>query len=160
MVRCGGAGSWLPSAHGDGLLAPTCLTSACFTSPLAGSPAAPIQTDELDCHRFVRFLRLATTRARWRVLAYCLMTNHFHLVVLCEREAMTRGMHTLNGRHAQTFNARHGRRGHLFQERFHAQVVRDEVHLATACAYVVDNPVRAGLCPTREAWQWSGGELA
>ena len=125
-----------------------------------GVAGCAIQTDELDCRRFVRFLRLATTRAHWRVLAFCLMTNHFHLVVLCEREAMTRGMHTLNGRHAQTFNVRHGRRGHLFQERFHAQVVRDDVHLAAACAYVVDNPVRAGLCATREAWQWSGGELA
>ena len=125
-----------------------------------GVGGAAIQTDEVDCRRFERFLRLATTIAGWRVLAYCLMTNHFHLVVLCEREAMSRGMHTLNGRHAQTFNKRHDRRGHLFQERYHALVVRDEVHLASACAYVLDNPVRAGLCAAREAWPWSGGEFA
>jgi len=124
-----------------------------------GVAGCAIQTDELDCRRFERFLRLATLRAGWRLLAYCLMTNHFHLVVLCEREAMSRGMHTLNGRHAQTFNTRHGRRGHLFQERFHARVVRDDEHLTTVCAYVLDNPVRAGICPARELWPWSGGEL-
>ena len=125
-----------------------------------GVAGAPIQADEIDCRRFVSYLCLATKNAGWRLLAYCLMTNHFHLVVLGERDAMSRGMHTLNGRHAQTFNTRHGRRGHLFQERFHAQVVRDDVHLASACAYVLDNPVRAGLCADREAWLWSGGEFA
>src|SRR6266516_7456312 len=125
-----------------------------------GVAGSAIQVDEVDCRRFVGFLRLATTIAGWRLLTYCLMTNHFHLILLCEREAMSRGMHTLNGRHAQTFNNRHARRGHLFQERFHAKVVRDDVHLASACAYVLDNPVRAGLCATPEAWPWSGGELA
>ncbi len=124
-----------------------------------GVAGCPVQTDELDCRRFVRFLGLATTVAGWRLLAYCLMTNHFHLVLLCERETMTRGMHMLNGRYAQTFNARHDRRGHLFQERFHARVVRDDEHLVTACAYVADNPIRAGMCATRDAWPWSGGEL-
>ncbi|HVC86863.1 MAG TPA: transposase [Gaiellaceae bacterium] len=124
-----------------------------------GVAGCAIQADDTDRNRFVRLLRLATTTAGWRVLAYCLMTNHFHLVLLCERDSMSRGMHALNFRYAQAFNTRYSRRGHLFQERYHARAIRDDEHLAAACAYVADNPVRAGLCTARDAWPWSGGEL-
>jgi putative transposase len=55
---------------------------------------------------------------------------------------------------------RHDRCGHLFQARFHAQVVRDDEHLAPACAYVFGNPVRAGLCAHAHACAWQGGELS
>jgi putative transposase len=123
-----------------------------------GVAGCAIQRDELDCLRFVRFLRLATRLTNWRLLVWCLMTNHFHLVLLCEREAMSKGMHTLGFRHAQAFNRRHGRYGHLFQARFHARVVRDDEHLGAACEYVLDNPVRAGLCSDRSEWRWSGGD--
>ena len=125
-----------------------------------GVAGCAIYDDDSDRFRFLRFMRLATTIASWRLLAYCLMTNHFHLVVLGEREAMSRGMHALNFRYAQAFNRRHDRRGHLFQERFHAQVVRDELHLGNACAYVLENAHRAGLCAPSEVWPWAGGEYA
>jgi REP element-mobilizing transposase RayT len=123
-----------------------------------GVAGCAIFDDDHDRFRFVRLLRLATGTAPWRLLAYCQMTNHFHLVLLGEREAVSRGMHTLDFRYAQAYNRRHDRRGHLFQERFHAQVVRDEVHLANACVYVLENAHRAGICAPTELWPWSGGE--
>jgi hypothetical protein len=61
---------------------------------------------------------------------------------------------------ALRFNVRHERRGHLFQERFHARAIRDDEHLANACDYVLDNAVRAGLCASRDDWPWLGGEFA
>jgi REP element-mobilizing transposase RayT len=54
------------------------------------------------------------------------------------------------------FNRRHGRRGHLFGDRFSSYVLRDERHLAAAVEYVLQNPVRAGLCDQARDWRWSG----
>ena len=65
-------------------------------------------------------------------------------------------MHTLAFRHAQAFNRRHERRGHLFQDRFHTQVVETEEHLGNACAYVLANAERVGISD----WPWRGGEFA
>ena len=78
------------------------------------------------------------------------MPNHFHLVVLCALERLTRGMHFLNFRYAQRFNERHDRVGHLFQSRFGARSVEGDEHLHDVCEYVLDNAVRAGLCATRD----------
>ena len=123
---------------------------------MRGVDGCDIFLDDYDRHNFLRFLRLATRKANWRLFAFCLMRNHFHLVVLGDLEAVSRGMHTLAFRHAQTFNGRHGRRGHLYSDRFYARVVRDDEHLGTACAYVLANAERVGI---RE-WPWRGGELA
>ena len=70
-----------------------------------------------------------------------------------------RGMHLLKFRHAQAFNARYDRVGHLFQGRFDARVIEGDEHFITVCEYVFDNPVRAGLCDARADWPWLGGEL-
>jgi len=113
-----------------------------------------------DDHRFfIRLLQRASRRWRWQLLAYCLMPNHFHLVVITELERLSRGMHLLNFRYAQAFNDRYDRVGHLFQGRFGARLVTGEEHLTAACAYVLDNAVRAGLCATRDEWPWIGGEV-
>ena len=63
-------------------------------------------------------------------------------------------MHRLNTSYAQRFNRRHGRRGHLFESRFSAWVIRDDAHLEATCRYVLDNPARAGL-DTSEPWPWA-----
>lgn len=65
-------------------------------------------------------------------------------------------MHWLNGAYARRFNRRHARRGHLFAERFSAYLVESDRHFEAACRYVIENPVRAGLCPSVGDWLWSG----
>jgi REP element-mobilizing transposase RayT len=69
-------------------------------------------------------------------------------------------MHWLNGTYAQRFNRRWGRVGHVFQNRFDAWVMRDERHWRNTCSYILENPVKAGLCEYAEDWPWSGGRLS
>src|SRR5262245_12908158 len=109
-----------------------------------------IVRDDADRIGFVRLLRTVARREALVVHAYCLMGNHFHAVVEASLAQLSRALHRLNGVYAQRFNRRHGRSGHLFQGRFDAKVVRDETHLAEACAYTWNNPVRAGLCETAD----------
>jgi hypothetical protein len=83
------------------------------------------------------------------------MTNHFHLVVQVPLCGLSEGMRLLNGGFARRMNARHGRVGHLFQNRFGAKAIKDDSHLREACRYIVLNPVRAGMCERPEQWRWS-----
>jgi len=115
-----------------------------------------IVLDDADRVRWSRLLDDVIGRCQWACLAYCLLDNHFHLIVETKLELLSRGMHRLNGVYAQRFNERHDRVGHLFQERYHVKLIRDEQHLAYACDYVRANPVRAGLCTNVEDWPWSG----
>jgi REP element-mobilizing transposase RayT len=97
----------------------------------------------------------ATSRFDASVLAYCLMGNHFHLV-LCNRSgALSHLMRHLNGVYTQAFNRRHGLVGHLFQGRFKAILVDSDRYLSALSRYVERNPVAAGLVERPESWQWS-----
>jgi REP element-mobilizing transposase RayT len=87
------------------------------------------------------------------------MTNHFHFVVHAKLESISRGMHLLNARYAQGFNHRYERVGHLFQGRFYSGYVEGDDAIETVCDYVLDNPIRAGLCARRDQWPWLGGVL-
>ena len=121
-----------------------------------GVDRSPIFHDDVDRLRFVRLVRTVAGRDAVVVHAYCLMTNHFHAVVEASLAQISRAFHSINGVHAQRFNRRYGRTGHLFQDRFHAKVIGDEEHLAHACSYTWNNPVRAGLCDAAEQWPWNG----
>jgi putative transposase len=112
--------------------------------------------DDADRSDFVGQLARCTCAFLWVCHAYCLMTTHYHLLVETSRESLSRGMHRLNGVYAQRFNARHERRGHVFEGRFEAYVVDSEEHFAAAIEYVLSNPVRAGLCDSSAEWPWSG----
>lgn len=107
---------------------------------------------------YAYFLRLATdvvTRLRWRWHAYCLLPNHYHLVIETPKGNLSAGMHRLNGVYAQWFNRRHDVDGHLFQDRFHCVAVEVTWHLLELARYVALNPVRAGLCGHPSEWRWS-----
>ncbi|HSK17341.1 MAG TPA: transposase [Gaiellaceae bacterium] len=112
----------------------------------------------LDDHDYVLFLqlldRLAAGRG-WIGYAYCLMPNHYHLVVQTPRPDLSAGMQWLNGRYAQMFNIRHAFDGHLFQGRFHSVVVESDWHLLELARYLPRNPIRAGLCRLPGSWPWS-----
>ena len=113
--------------------------------------------DDADRLAFLARLREAVERFQWRSYAFCLMTTHYHLVVEAARVPLSAGVHRLNGLHAQQFNRRYGRRGHLFADRFSAWLIESEEHLHAACRYVLLNPVRAGICSDPAAYRWSAG---
>ncbi len=121
-----------------------------------GVDRCAIVADDDDRTLWVALTRLTGRRFKWDWHAYCLMTNHFHLIVGTTLDALSSGMHRLNGVYAQRFNDRHGRTGHLLGDRFHAQVIRNDAHLEAASAYVRSNAARAGLCDPLEVWPWSG----
>jgi REP element-mobilizing transposase RayT/AraC-like DNA-binding protein len=108
-----------------------------------------------DRERFLATLEEAVNRYGWRLYAYCLMGNHYHLVVETPRPELIRGVRHVNGVYAKRFNATHRRVGHLFQARYKAILVERESHLAELLRYVVLNPVRAGLCEFPEDYRWS-----
>jgi REP element-mobilizing transposase RayT len=120
-----------------------------------GNRGHEIFSSELERRRFLELLAKCTDQCGWRCVAYCLMTNHFHLVVATPEPNLSKGMHALNGVYARWFNWRHGFEGHLFQRRYHAAPIESDHHMLEACRYVLLNPVRARLSPSPAAWRWS-----
>ncbi len=118
-----------------------------------------IVRDEVDRETLHELVLAAQRRFSWRYDVYCLMSSHFHLIVRASLPSLSKGMHWLNGVYAQRFNRRYGRRGHLFENRFSARVMRDEEHWERSCRYVLENPVAAGLCECASDWPWSGGRF-
>lgn len=92
---------------------------------------------------------------RWGCLAYCLMDNHVHLLVEIAEPSLGAGIQRAHGLYAATFNQRHGRSGHVFQGRYGSVLVTRDEQLWAAIAYVVRNPVEAGLCASPRDWPWS-----
>jgi putative transposase len=110
--------------------------------------------DDEDRERFVRLLAEVAVLCGWRVMTWCLMDNHFHLLVTDPEGRLSEGMQRLNGRYAQQFNRRHGRTGGLWEGRFYSRRVLDERHLLAAASYIAMNPVRARMVARAEDWGW------
>jgi len=121
-----------------------------------GVARTEIYLDDDDYRFFLVLLGSAGDRWEWTFHVLCLMPNHFHLIVTTSGPRLSAGMHRVNGRYAEGFNAKYSRSGHLFGDRFHTRLIRDEAHLVAACDYVLNNPVRAGLSETPAEWRWSG----
>jgi putative transposase len=124
-----------------------------------GNDGAPIYVDDRDRNLFLALLSRVASASRWDLDLWCLMTTHFHFLIRTRDPNLSRGMHRLNGRYAQLFNERHKRTGHLFERRFSGTPIEDERQMARTIAYVLENPVKAGLCATAAEWRWSGGRL-
>ena len=114
----------------------------------------PLYTCPDDYRLFLDVLGLVAGRFGWRILAYCLMPNHYHLVVETPEPNLSAGMHVLNSRYAHAFNDRYRHTGHVFEARFGALLERD-AHLLELVRYVHRNPVRALLCREPGEWEWS-----
>lgn len=120
-----------------------------------GDRRAPIYRDEQDRVDHLEVLARAMDRFDAQLLAYCLMGNHYHLVLHTRQPNLSRLMRHLNGVYTQRFNRRHGLVGHLFQGRFKAILVDRDAYLLALCRYVERNPVAAGLVDAPDAWPWS-----
>ena len=114
-----------------------------------GNRREPIYEDNRDRDVFLNVLEGVVKRFRWLCHAYCLMGNHYHLLIEPPEPNLSRGMRQLNGVYTQKYNLLHKEVGHVFQGRFKAFVVERESHLLELCRYIVLNPVRAGLVESR-----------
>jgi REP element-mobilizing transposase RayT len=120
-----------------------------------GNDRADIFLDDADRHAFLAVLDAVCQRMHWLCYAYCLMTNHYHLVIETPDGNLAAGMRQLNGVYTQRFNRRHDRVGHVFQGRYKAILVDRDAYLLELSRYVVLNPVRAGMVDAAGEWPWS-----
>lgn len=120
-----------------------------------GNAQQRIYLDEADRQVFLAILPQVLARYHWLCHAYCLMDNHYHLLIETAEPTLSGGMRQLNGVYTQRLNRRHGRVGHVFQGRYKAIVVEKEAHLLELCRYVVLNPVRAHVIKDPGQWPWS-----
>lgn len=120
-----------------------------------GNARGEIFLDDYDREAFIENLGRVCARYGWRVWAWCLMGNHYHLLIETLRPTLSKGMREVNGVYTQRFNRRHGRVGHVSQGRYKAVLVQKNTHLLELSRYVVLNPVKAGIAETAGDWQWS-----
>jgi REP element-mobilizing transposase RayT len=120
-----------------------------------GNDKKPVFKDDADRQNFLNTLQHVITRYNWICHAYCLMTNHYHLLIVTPDGNLSLGMRQLNGVYTQLFNKRHSRAGHLFQGRYKAILIQKDSHLLEVCRYVVLNPVRAKMVEKPEDFAWS-----
>lgn len=120
-----------------------------------GNEKKPVFKDDTDRLNFLNTLKHVNKRYNWICHAYCLMTNHYHLLIETPDGNLSLGMRQLNGVYTQLFNRRHGRTGHLFQGRYKAILIQKDSHLLEVCRYVVLNPVRAKMVEKPGDHTWS-----
>ena len=120
-----------------------------------GNAQWAIFLDDKDREGFLEVLQIVSDRFNCIVHAYCLMDNHYHLLIETPEGNLSRAMRQLNGVYTQRFNRRHNRVGHVLQGRYKAILVEKNSYLLELSRYVVLNPVRTGLVTSIEKWKWS-----
>lgn len=120
-----------------------------------GDRREDIFLDDADRLTFLDFLAKEVHQQHWRLYAYCLMSNHYHLLIETPEGKLVDGMRRLNGVYTQAFNRRHGRVGHVLQGRYKSILVDKEAYLLELARYIVLNPVRAGMVQRVDDWPWS-----
>jgi putative transposase len=128
---------------------------ACYHVMARGNARQAIFLDDSDRGAFVDNLGRVAERLDWRVWAWCLMDNHYHLLLETLQPTLSRGMREVNGVYTQAFNRRHRRVGHLLQGRYKAILVDRDAYLLELSRYIVLNPVRAGLVERVQDFRWS-----
>lgn len=111
--------------------------------------------DDGDRESFLSIFGDTCSHHNWVCHAYCLMSNHYHLLIETPEANLSKGMRQLNGVYTQCFNRRHRRVGHVFQGRYKAILVDKNCYLLELARYIVLNPVRAAMVPSARDWHWS-----
>jgi putative transposase len=108
-----------------------------------------------DRRVFLDILNEVVSCHSWVCHAYCLMGNHYHLLLETPEANLSEGMHRLNSNYSHFFNDKYEKVGHVIQERFYSRLVRDDRDLFGLFRYVLLNPVKDGLVRSPEQWRWS-----
>lgn len=114
-----------------------------------------IYQEDGDRELWLEIFSQVCSRFNWRCHAWCLMDNHYHIVIETIEGNLSQGMRQLNGVYTQNSNRKHGRVGHVFQGRYKAILIEKEAYLLELSRYVALNPVRAGMVNNIEDWEWS-----
>jgi REP element-mobilizing transposase RayT len=122
---------------------------------MRGNNRAEIFNSDQDRTTLLNVIGRAKRRYGWKVHAYCLMSNHYHLLTETPEPNIAAGMQWLNSTYAHRFNEKYERIGHLFQRRYADGIILTDEHLREVIRYIPLNPVRAGLCKRPEDWPWS-----
>lgn len=120
-----------------------------------GNARNDIYRNDHDRQNYLSILSEVVKRYNWLCHAYCMMDNHYHLLVETPEATLSSGMRQLNGIYTQRYNRKHNQVGHLFQGRYKSVIVDKENYLLELCRYIVLNPVRAKLVDAPEHWQYS-----
>lgn len=120
-----------------------------------GNRRDDIYEDDEDCQQLLKLLNVVCDTYNWVCHAYCLMSNHYHLLIETPDANLSKGMRQLNGVYTQTFNRNHNRVGHVFQGRYRAILVEKQNYLLELARYIVLNPVRAKMVRSAREWPWS-----
>jgi putative transposase len=131
------------------------LAGALYHITSRGDGQEPIYLDDRDRTVFLAILAHTCERYGWICHSYCLMTNHYHLLVVTRTANLARGMRHLNGVYTKRLNCAHRRVGHVYQGRYSSILVQKERHLLELIRYIVLNPVRAGMVPVADQWPWN-----
>ncbi len=113
---------------------------------LRGINQQQIFEDEEDNTKFIQVLKDCKAVSEYKILAYCLMGNHVHILIKIEKEPIEQVFKRICGRYVYWYNVKYQRVGHLFQDRFKSEPVEDDAYLMTVIRYIHQNPVKAGLC--------------
>jgi len=127
---------------------------ACYHLMARGNAGGDIFADDEDRRMFLDLLGKLATESRWRVHAWCLMSNHFHLLVTTPEANLSKTMHRFVGTYSQRINRRHSRQGHLFQGRYKSLLVASDAYFIQLHRYILRNPMEAGLVsnPLKHPW--------
>ena len=120
-----------------------------------GNNKRTIYIDDRDRVFFCLTVNRIARKYGWTVLAYCLMSNHYHLLLSVGDRGLSEGMCELNSGYARTFNANHGRVNHLFGKRFWNRRIKTEASFLSVVRYIVQNPRRAGVADTLDGYRWT-----
>ena len=109
-----------------------------------------------DYEAFIELMKEAKKRHPVKLLGYCLMPNHFHIVAMCiQSTELSRYMQWLMTSHVRRYHAHYKSSGHIWQGRFKSFIVQKDIHLLALLRYVERNPLRAGLVKSAKEWRWS-----
>ena len=122
---------------------------------LRGINRQQIFLDAEDNQRFLEVLEKCQEISGFRVFAYCLMGNHVHLLLQVIDESLEQVMKRIGTRYVMWYNKKYSRTGHLFQDRYRSEAVTDDTYFLTVLRYILNNPVKAGMCGKAEDYRWS-----